>query len=619
MPLDLYGAAGTSDGTFAYFAGGYSFSQSNTVAVFNRYDPAANTWTSLPDMLQAAVMASAVYYPSTNKIYVFGGEDGDTGVNYNLTRIYDIASGTWSAGANMPDVRSFSAAGYVPATGKIYVVSGYRTGTADSAQPNTWEYDPVMDTWTDLTGSEPFPYPGGGFAYGVIRDKLYIAGGLDADFQVINLTWEYDPVTHAYTQKADMPNTRNNASRCSAVALDALFTFGGGDPFLARGSVATEPASTTLPFARNKTVSGSRKVASDLEQSFVSHITGRAPGVEEKPLIPLTSKATYVYDPANDQWTPSANMNEFRSFTSGAFVSGSNEIIAAGGYSPPTTVASAEVLTPCIPTPTPSPCPGDQYTITPGTDTIAPGTDDTGNHCEDCDTLITLPFPFQLYVQTFASVYVNSNGRLEFITPNELHIPGCLPSPPGASGPYDYTIFALSQDLRTIANLSGCSDFPGGTCGVFTSVSGSAPNRIFNIEWRAVLWVDSTQSENFEVRLYENDPQKKFEVILGTINPSFPRFFYVSGVQGLGDSGFFTQDFCTLTTPPPPSNVSSTYTSPGCGTPTPTPTPTGTPTSTPTVTPTPTLTPTATPTATPRPAPTPRARPVPRPRPTPPR
>src|SRR6266513_1168678 len=150
MPLDLYGAAGASDGTFSYHAGGYSFSFPGTVNVFNRYDPVANTWTALapmPDTL--SLMASAVYYPPTNKIYVFGGEDGDTGINSNATRIYDIASNTWSAGANMPDVRSFMASGYNSANGKIYLVSGYNTGYVDSAQPTTWEYDPVGDTFTE--------------------------------------------------------------------------------------------------------------------------------------------------------------------------------------------------------------------------------------------------------------------------------------------------------------------------------------------------------------------------------------------------------------------------------------------------------------------------------------
>ena len=41
----------------------------------------------------------------------------------NTTRIYDIATNTWSTGAPMPDVRAFMASGYF--NGKIYLVGGY--------------------------------------------------------------------------------------------------------------------------------------------------------------------------------------------------------------------------------------------------------------------------------------------------------------------------------------------------------------------------------------------------------------------------------------------------------------------------------------------------------------
>jgi Galactose oxidase, central domain/Kelch motif len=186
MPLDLYGAAGASDGTFSYHAGGYAFATGNTLDVVNRYDPVSNTWTAMRSMPQAAVMASAVYYPPTNKIYVFGGLDGNTTTNYDITRIYDIASNTWTTGAPMPDVRSFMGSGYNPVNGKIYLVSGYNTGDTSSAQPDTWEYDPVLDTFTSRAD---FPHPAGGFASGVINGKLYLAAGRDAANLEINLTW----------------------------------------------------------------------------------------------------------------------------------------------------------------------------------------------------------------------------------------------------------------------------------------------------------------------------------------------------------------------------------------------------------------------------------------------
>ena len=72
----------------------------------------------------------------------------------------------------------------------------------------------------------------------------------------------------------------------------------------------------------------------------------------------------------------------------------------------------------------------------------------------------------------------------------------CLPAPPNV-GPYDYTIFPMWQDMRTDIGLSGCASFPGGTCGVFTSVSGTAPNRIFNIEWRTVYFADNVLDGEF--------------------------------------------------------------------------------------------------------------------------
>jgi hypothetical protein len=246
-----------------------------------------------------------------------------------------------------------------------------------------------------------------------------------------------------------------------------------------------------------------------------------------------------------------------------------------------------------------APCPSDQYTIIQGTDTIVPGTTDSGNHCDNCDTLIALPFNFQLYGQTFNSANVSSNGRLEFVCVNEPSGYGtqCLPAPL-LECPFDFTIFPLWQDMRTDAGLA-CSTWANG-CGVFTSVSGTAPNRIFNIEWHAVLSFAGNLAQNFEVRLYENDPNEKFEVILGALNTAGASENYVSGVQGA--TGLVTQDFCS---PIPPQNVSRTYTLQGCGSPTPTPT----------VTPTPTATPTSTPTSTPRVTPTPRSRPTPAPRP----
>ena len=106
------GGAPASDGTYAYVVGGFSLGSNETLDTVFRYDFTSDTWTTLAPMPQSAFMASAVYYPPANKIYVFGGQDGVSGTNYAITRIYDVASNTWSTGADMPDVRSFMASAY---------------------------------------------------------------------------------------------------------------------------------------------------------------------------------------------------------------------------------------------------------------------------------------------------------------------------------------------------------------------------------------------------------------------------------------------------------------------------------------------------------------------------
>src|SRR5439155_26133077 len=123
--------------------------------------------------------------------------------------------------------------------------------------------------------------------------------------------------------------------------------------------------------------------------------------------------------------------------------------------------------------------------------TIVPGTDDTGIHYDDGATPITLPFPVMFYDQVFSTAYLSPNGILQFSSAFHGCCGYCLPIPGGA----DNVISPGSADLYTADSGSGQ--------GIFTSVSGVAPNRMFNIEWRAQYCCSSgPPNANFEVRLY---------------------------------------------------------------------------------------------------------------------
>ena len=236
--------------------------------------------------------------------------------------------------------------------------------------------------------------------------------------------------------------------------------------------------------------------------------------------------------------------------------------------------------------------PQNHYAIAQIGGSIVPGTTDTGNHGDDQTTTVALPFSYSLYDQTFNSITVSSNGNAQFTTTDTAFTNVC-PLPWAA---HDYTIFPYWDDQRTDAN-SGCAAFPGGTCGIFTSVSGTSPNRIFNIEWRTVYFATPTTTANYELRLYEG--QSHFDVVWGAAASG-----NTSATGGVQKSTDFDQYFCNGSGGATTGGQS--YILQSCGTPTPTPTasPSATPTAPATATPTGTVSPTptapasATPTAT---------------------
>jgi alpha-tubulin suppressor-like RCC1 family protein len=171
---------------------------------------------------------------------------------------------------------------------------------------------------------------------------------------------------------------------------------------------------------------------------------------------------------------------------------------------------------------------GNDYTLSQITGaSIVPGTTDTGNHADDGTTTITLPFTYGFYGQNFTTATVDSNGSLQFNTHNTVYTNTCLP----AAGFID-AIFAHWDDLRTDGNV-------GGTQGIFTSVTGVLPNRIFNIEWRASYYDVNANGDpiNFEIRLYEG--QARFDLVYGSLNG-----VGASATVGVQHGSSFTQFEC---------------------------------------------------------------------------
>src|SRR5437764_13839702 len=108
-----------------------------------------------------------------------------------------------------------------------------------------------------------------------------------------------------------------------------------------------------------------------------------------------------------------------------------------------------------VPDPTCTP----SYTFALGGTPFVSGVTDIGNHCDNCGTAITLPFPVSLYGTTFTTATAGSNGYFAFGTPYNFFYSGCLPN-----ANFTYTIFPFAVDQITGAP---------GNYGIFTITTGT--------------------------------------------------------------------------------------------------------------------------------------------------
>ncbi|MEO8286548.1 MAG: S-layer homology domain-containing protein [Chloroflexota bacterium] len=201
-------------------------------------------------------------------------------------------------------------------------------------------------------------------------------------------------------------------------------------------------------------------------------------------------------------------------------------------------------------------------TIVPGEQLVP------GSQCSECIVSVSLPFEYTFYGRQFSSVVAGDNGSLAFDYNNNRYYSECLPTPFFSDAILPYW---QDLDMRSVTSP---------TLGIYTSVSGSAPNRIFNIEYRACTGTNSTCMGyvNLEVRLYEG--RSRFDMLYATVAGSETTTVGVQkgtgtrytqfecGVNGLnaGLALIFTQPACTSPTPTatgtPPTATPTTV--PGC-------------------------------------------------------
>jgi N-acetylneuraminic acid mutarotase len=212
-----FNGAAVIDGKI-YVTGGYNL-LSNEPYLRNwnlRYDPEANTWSSLAPLPQLAYGGVSAALNGKLYVYVVYGPDGNW--QAALYR-YDPATDTWTERANPPAIQKGATSGVM--NGKLYIAGGF-SGPAAPVATLTM-YNPATDTWRTKA---PMSTARGGATGRAINGKLYVAGGNKAlSLEPLALTEVYDPATNSWSKRADMKTPRYAAG--SAALNGNLYVLGG--------------------------------------------------------------------------------------------------------------------------------------------------------------------------------------------------------------------------------------------------------------------------------------------------------------------------------------------------------------------------------------------------------
>jgi 6-phosphogluconolactonase (cycloisomerase 2 family) len=450
--------------------------------------------------------AAATACPGSMDRYAFAQNGEDfyvisgfaVGGNTTAVRRYNATTNIWTSLANIPAASEAPAAAYFG--GKIYVVTGLGTANA------LYIYNIATNTWSSGV-ARPGVADNYGAAAGAFNGKVYVIGGGGAGpTSTVSI---YDIAGNSWSAGSAAPTPVLLAGYAQAGQF--LYVIGG----FTASPAANSTASRRLDMANNTWSSGPTFTPQRGDFGLAAAgtkliaIGGDASGVDFFDPTVLVDEldtgtwpaGTWVQSP--DDALPSARQGNSAGFISTGRVGG--EIWTTAGSA---ATFINEHLFRSAPT-----CL--TYNFTTSTGSIVAGTTDTTNHADDGSTVVALPFPYRLYDAEFSSVRVGSNGHLTFGTPNDTFDPTCIPvaSATYAIGPY-----------WTDQCTGACTNTTGTGLGIFTSISGVAPNRIFNIEWRTAYFNSGGGGAgvplNYEVRLYER--QASFDVIYGTVNEFTP-------------------------------------------------------------------------------------------------
>jgi len=201
-----------------YYLGGLVHWPKPAVGSVYIYNPVTNTVSigaPLPAGRKRGAGGVAVYQ---GKIYYAGGLHG--GVAVPFFDVYDPAADTWASLPDLPEARDHFAGAVV---GKRFYAIGGRNTAIDATTPVNDAFDFGTRAW--VTGLAPLPTQRGGFGAAVLGTQILIIGGEGAG-RTYHTVEAYDTASNTWTRLAKMPTARHGIE--AAVCNGGVFVADGG-------------------------------------------------------------------------------------------------------------------------------------------------------------------------------------------------------------------------------------------------------------------------------------------------------------------------------------------------------------------------------------------------------
>lgn len=236
-------------------------------------------------------------------------------------------SQTWLKRANLTNTGRDGAFGFTIGA-KIYVGGGF-------SHNDFWEYDIAANTWTQKAA---LPVLGDRY-YGVsfsINGKGYFGLGFNGpNYNPNQDFYEYDPISDAWTAKANFPGTPRAA--CGYFVINNIGYVGGGGSFVgvANDFYAYDPVTDSWTSRANYPLSSIEFPGTFVIDNEGYFITGAIQ------INGAVTNATYAYNPTLDTWTAKANFPATGRMAVASFEVGGKGYVGLGNTSDFATYYSA--------------------------------------------------------------------------------------------------------------------------------------------------------------------------------------------------------------------------------------------------------------------------------------